>query len=269
MRKSKKKKAKMSSMKKRNNPKYIAMAFKDVIKEKVWPFLAGLGSATVMVLAFFIPSLQDQWDRYQSRKIIEQYVTLGNEFYNEDRYDMAEEAYLRAFELSDSRRLDIEVKRLNARINRINISPEWGTALPEDVTETDFQYVLHLQKDKGQQKERINTLNSYGIFLAASGKRKEAENVFTEAMHLDSTDARAYINLGNLYDQQGKKEAALEKYRQGIVLDPANARAHYNLGLLYAEQGRKEEAKVEFRSAMKYDPSDTDAPRQYKLLEEQ
>ena len=52
------------------------MEMKTFIKEKLWPFLAGVGSAAVMVLAFFIPSLQDQWDRYQSRKVIEQYVNL-------------------------------------------------------------------------------------------------------------------------------------------------------------------------------------------------
>lgn len=240
---------------------------KAFIKEKLWPFLAGVGSAAVMVLAFFIPSLQDQWDRYQSRKVIEQYVNLGNDLFKEDRYDIAEEAYQKAFELSDSKRLDIEVKRLNARINRINLKPEWGAAPPEDLTEADFQYVLHLQKESGQQKERVGTLNSYGLFLVGSHKAKEAEKVFTEALRTDSTDARAYVNLGNLYDQQGKKEAALIKYRQGIALDSTDARAHYNLGLLYAEQGKKEEARQELLDAMKYDSSDTDAPKQYHLLQ--
>lgn len=244
------------------------METKTFIREKLWPFLAGLGSAAVMVLAFFIPSMQDQWDRYQSRKVIEQYVTLGNDFFTEERYDMAEEAYQKAFELSESKRLDIEVKRLNARINRINIKPEWGATPPEDLTETDFQYVLHLQKRADMQKERISTLNSYGLFLVASGKLTIAEKVFSEALHTDTTDARAYINLGNLYDQQGKKEAALQKYLQGISLDSTDARAHYNLGLLYAEKGKKEEAKKEFLRAMRYDSSDTDAARQYHLLEE-
>jgi len=243
------------------------MEMKAFIKEKLWPFLAGIGSAAVMVLAFFIPSLQDQWDRYQSRKVIEQYVPLGNDLFNEDRYDIAEEAYQKAFELSDSKRLDIEVKRLNARINRINIKPEWGATPPEDLTEADFQYVLHLQKEKSQQKERVSTLNSYGLFLVASGKAKDAEKVFGEALYTDSTDARAYVNLGNLYDQQGKKEAALVKYRRGIALDSTDARAHYNLGLLYVEQGKKEAAKQEFLDAMKYDSSDTDAQKQYQLLQ--
>jgi tetratricopeptide (TPR) repeat protein len=242
------------------------MTAKTFDRQKVGTFLAGVGSTVIMVLAFFIPSLQDQWDRYQSRKVITQYVNLGNDFFNEDRYDLAEEAYQKAFELSDSKLLDIEVKRLNARINRINIKPEWGTPPPEDLGETDFQYVLHLQKGKDQQKERINTLNSYGIFLAASGKMKQAGQAFAEAMHLDTTDASAYVNLGNLYDQQGKKDAARQKYQEAIALDPANARAHYNLGLLLADEGKNTEAIKEIKEAMKYDSSDTDAQNQYKQL---
>ena len=39
---------------------------------KLWPLLVSLGSAMVMLLAFFIPSVQDQWDRYQSREVIQQ-----------------------------------------------------------------------------------------------------------------------------------------------------------------------------------------------------
>lgn len=219
-----------------------------------------------MLLAFLIPSLQDQWDRFQSRKVISQYESLGDDFFREERYDMAEEAYQKAFELSDSKLLDIEVKRLNARINRINMKPEWGAPPPEDLLESDFQFVLHLQKGKDKQKDRINTLNSYGVFLAASHKPKAAQAAFEEAVRLDSSDALAYVNLGNLFDQEGRKTAALQQYELGIARDPTNARAHYNLGLLYAEQGRREAALQQLKAAMQYDSTDTDAARQYELL---
>lgn len=245
------------------------MGTKTFIKEKLWPFLAGMSSALVMVLAFFIPSLQDQWDRHQSRKIINQYETLGNDFYKEEKYDMAEQAYEKAFDLSDSKRLDIEIKRLEARINRVNMTSQWGDTIPEDLEEIDFQYVLHLQKGKEKEKERVATLNSYGIFLVASRKLKEAEQSFKEATQLDSTDAMAYVNLGNLYDQQGKKEKAIIYYLKAISNERDNARAHYNLGLLYAEQGRLLEAKQQMAEAIRSDSTDTDALMQYRELEKQ
>lgn len=240
------------------------MAFKTVIREKIWPFLAGMGSALVMVLAFFIPSLQDQYDRYQSRKVIGQYENLGNDFFDEERYDMAEQAYQKAFELSDNKRLDLEVKRLESKINRINLDPKWGAAAPEDLEEIDFQYVLHLQKGKEHAKARVSTLNSYGIFLVTKHLLVKAETVFREAIQTDSSDARAYINMGNLNDQQGRKAAAVKFYQQAIAIDTDNARAHYNLGLLYQEQGQTQLARQEFAAALKADSADTDIRDQYQ-----
>ena len=242
------------------------MGAKTFIKGKLWPFLAGMGSALVMILAFFIPSLQDQYDRYQSRKIINQYEAIGNDFFEEEKYDMAEQAYQKAFELSDSKRLDIEVKRLTAKINRVNINPKWGAEPPEDLTDVDFEYVLHLQKGKEKEKERVAILNSYGLFLVSSKKLKEAEATFKEAMQLDSLDVLAYVNLGNLYDQQSKKQEAMKLYLKAIALDNENTRAHYNLGLLYLEQDKLSEAKKEMEEVLKLDSTDTDAKTQHTLI---
>ena len=215
------------------------MGTKSFIKEKLWPFLAGMGSAIVMILAFFIPSLQDQYDRNESRKIINQYQTLGNDFFDEEKYDLAEQAYQKAF--------GFILIRFILAVSRFNMNPKWGAEPPEDLTDVDFEYVLHLQKGKEMEKERVATLNSYGLFLVSSKKLKEAEVQFKEAMQLDSTDVLAYVNLGNLYDQQGKKNEAMKKYIKAVSLDKENARAHYNLGSLYEEQGKLKEARSEER----------------------
>lgn len=242
------------------------MRTKISIKEKLPAFLAGVGSAAVMLLAFLIPSMQDQWDRYQSRKVITQYENLGNDFYSEERYDMAEQAYQKAFELSENKRLDIDIKRLDAKINRINIDPKWGAAPPEDLEEIDFQYLLHLQKGKEKEKERVTTLNSYGVFLAALKKYSDATRVFKEAIQIDSNNAMSYVNLGNLYDQQRMKEKAENNYRKAIALEKGNGRAHYNLGLLYTEQGKLEDARRELKIAVQIDSADPDAIYQYNQV---
>jgi hypothetical protein len=57
-----------------------------------------------MILAFLIPSIQDQWDRYQSRRVIQQYVAMGDDFVREENFTMAEQAFAKAFELSEERR---------------------------------------------------------------------------------------------------------------------------------------------------------------------
>ncbi|MGC4022943.1 MAG: tetratricopeptide repeat protein [Cyclobacteriaceae bacterium] len=152
--------------------------------KKWWPFLASLGGATVMVLAFFIPSIQDQWDRYQSRKIIQEFVSLGDDLFDKERYQMAEEAYAKAFEMSESQRLDIEVKRLNARTNRVHENPAWDSEIPDSLKEIDFQFLLHFQNKTKDDNHRVNTLNCYGIFLAKAGRLDDAEKIFEEAIQL-------------------------------------------------------------------------------------
>jgi tetratricopeptide (TPR) repeat protein len=230
------------------------MSDQPITRKRIWPLLVSIGSASVMILAFFIPSIQDQWDRYQSRQVIERYVEMGNDFFEEDRFDMAEKSYEKAFELSEQKRLDIEMKRLNAKINRVNTEPDWGTKPPEDLTEIDFQMLLHLQKGKEHIKNRAATLTSYGVFLANLHKAKEAEKAFREAIQLDSANVMALINLGNLFDQQGKRKEAEQMYTKAISLDPSNAEAHYNLGLLYQELGLAEKAKIELDKAVELKP---------------
>jgi tetratricopeptide (TPR) repeat protein len=224
--------------------------------KRIWPFLVSMGGASVMLLAFFIPSLQDQWDRYQSRKVIEQYEALGNAFYDEERYEMAEEAYTKAFVMSEEKRLDIEMKRLDAKINRLGNDPSWGTKPPEDIKEIDFQMLLHMQGGVKHLKHRGLILNSYGVYLAGLGRTDEASDAFEEALKIDPRDVMAYINRGNLFDQLGKPSDAETDYRKAIALDSSNSRAHYDLGLLLMESGRDSLGVKELKKAAELDPED-------------
>lgn len=236
------------------------------LTKKAWPYLATLSSASVMLLAFFVPSIEDQWDRYQSRKVIGQYVTLGDDFMQEERYDMAEKAYEKAFELSLQTRLEVEMKRLKARVHRMSMLVEWGGTPPEDLEDVDFQLLLHLQKGQEHAKERTYTLNSYASFLAGSSKLKESEAALREALLMDPDSAMLHLNLGNLQDQAGKKDEALKSYLKAIALDPGSLNAFYNLGLLYVELGKNPEAKQAFEAALKLAPDDVETQQQLKQL---
>ena len=236
------------------------------LTKKAWPYLATLSSASVMLLAFFIPSIQDQWDRYQSRKVIGLYVSLGDDFMQEERYDMAEKAYEKAFELSLQTRLEIEMKRLKARVHRMSLLVDWGAKPPEDLEDVDFQLLLHLQKGRENAKERTYTLNSYASFLAGSKKLQEAEAALAEALRLDPGSAMLHLNLGNLQDQAGRKDEALKSYLKALALDPASLNANYNLGLLYVELGKNQEARHAFEAALKLAPEDLDTQKQLRQL---
>ena len=224
------------------------------LTERFWAYLAAIISGTVTLLAFLIPSIQAQWDRYQAREVVEQYVSLGDDCVKEERYDVAEKAYEKAFELSLQTRLDVDRKRLTARVSRMSLIAEWAAPPPEDLEDVDFQLLLHMQQGKQNAKQRAFTLHSYGSFLAGSAKIPEAEAAISEAIQLDPDNSMLYLNLGNLQDQSGRKDDAIKTYQKAIALDPNSVNALYNLGLLYFELGRDLEAKQSLGEALRLSP---------------
>ncbi len=222
-------------------------------------FVAGASSAAVVLLAFFIPSLQDQWDRWQSRTVVRRYEELGRQFMGQKRFEQAEQAFGKALELSENRRLDLDEERLNARVQRMQTDSRWGVENPEGIEEGDFLYLLAFRPTKGRERERAAVLDCYGAFLAGEKRWREAEGTIREAIALDPSLPVSHLYLGNLLRDLGKAPEAEAEYRKVVSLDPKEMRGHYNLGLLLAEGGRRREAEEEFRRAAALRPDDPDA----------
>lgn len=87
----------------------------------------------------------------------------------------------------------------------------------------------------------------------------QAEEAYHRAIHLDSSLANAYTNLGNIRYRAGAVEDARALYEKAIEVDPAQPEAHYNLGFLEFEVGAFEEAEACFRRALDLDPTFADA----------
>lgn len=226
------------------------------VVERFWAYAAAITSGSVTLLAFLIPSIQYQWDLFRSRQVIEQYESLGDACAEEERFDVAEKAYEKAFELSLQSRLDIEMKRLSARVRRMSMITEWATEPPEDLEDVDFQMMLHMQTGKHQSHARVLTLHSYGSFLAGSGKIPEARAALQEAISLEPKNALLHVSMGNVEDQAGRKDAAIKSYLEAIHLEPENITAHYNLGLVYRELGRLADAIKSLAEALRLNPDD-------------
>ncbi len=227
--------------------------------ERLQPFAAGLVSGVVTVLAFFLPSLQDQWDRYQSRRVVSSYVAMGQAFLADGRYGVAEQAFAKALELSENKRLDIEELRLLARVQRIDADPAWGAKNPAGLKESDFLYLLQMQRAEKHRAERGATLTAYGAFLAGARRYSEAERAVREAIALDPTAAGPQVHLGNVLADRGDAAGAEAAYRTALRLDDKEAHAHYNLGLLLKEAHRIPEANAELEQATRLAPDEPDA----------
>ena len=231
-------------------------------RQPIWkrfgPWLASASSALIMLLAFFIPSVEDQWDRYQARQVIQRHVELGRSFMEDGKYELAEKSFAKGFELSENKRLDIEEERLKAKVYAVNANPTWGAKNPEGLDESEILYLLQLESDPRQRKDRSATLNAYGTFLASEHRDSEAEIALREAIRLDPGNAAAQISLGNLFRAQNKLKEANEAYRASISIDDKDSYAYYDLGLVLSEMKQTQEAEDAFRKAVENAPEDTD-----------
>jgi tetratricopeptide (TPR) repeat protein len=229
---------------------------------------SSISGAFVTLLAFLIPSMQDQWDRFQARQVIERYVSLGEKLMSEKHYHMAEEAYQKAFDLSENRRLDIEERRLQAHIQLLNQDPYWRHKPPEDLKEIDFQYLLGMQTDSAKRKDRAVTQDVYGCYLVSLGRFQDAKRAFDEALELNPGSGDTYINYANLLDDMGDESSAEKAYMKGLALDPKNAFGHFNFALLLDKQQRYGESLAHLLIAFQLAPDDKDIQKQFKLARE-
>jgi Tfp pilus assembly protein PilF len=232
---------------------------------RISAFSGALSSTLIVLLAFLIPSIQDQWNQFQSRRVLQRHVELGREFMREGKYKLAEESFAKAFELSENKRLDIDEERLKAKVQAVNADPDWGVKNPEGLEETEFLYLLQIQRDPKQAKERAATLNCYGTFLASVHRLNEAEEKIREAIRLDPSDSAAYISLGNLLRDRGRLQEAESAYREALRYDARNSHIHYDLGLVLDEAHRPAEAEEAFKQAVEYAPRDPELLRTLAL----
>lgn len=221
-------------------------------------FLAGASSAVVVMLAFLIPSLQDQWDRRQTRLAVDRYAAVGERLLQEGHYASAEQSFDRAVDLAGYQRYDLIEKQIRARVMRIYEDPAWRGDTPEEVNEADFLYLIEVQNSASRVRERAATLAAYGVFLAGADRLAEAEARLQEAVALDPKSPDPHVNLGNLYDDLQRAADAEREYRLALTLDPRSTSAHYNLGLLLEQQGHAPEAEAQFRAILAAGSRDSD-----------
>lgn len=93
-----------------------------------------------------------------------------------------------------------------------------------------------------------------GEQLLAKGQVKEALAAFKEAIENDSQDARAWLDLGLVYEEMGDQSKAEQAYRRSTEIDEAFAEAYNNLGVLLRERGELAEAIPMLERAAALDP---------------
>lgn len=102
------------------------------------------------------------------------------------------------------------------------------------------------QKDLDKATKYFNQLNELYPDLSqayvnlgntcSGDKADEAIEYYTKAIWLDSQNADAYYNLGNVYYKQKDFDKAIECFKKALDLNPNLVNAHHNLHVLCCEQ---------------------------------
>jgi tetratricopeptide (TPR) repeat protein len=93
-----------------------------------------------------------------------------------------------------------------------------------------------------RSEDMIEDAIDRGYLLHESGKLKEAEAAYREALDAWGPDPLLLYNLGVLLEDLDRKVEAAEAYRAALQGDPAMADCHYNLALLCEQLRRPQEA---------------------------
>lgn len=221
----------------------------------IWSLVASLTSGLVIVIAFLIPSFEEQYDRYQAHRIVGGYLRLGKALLDNKKYALAEDAFQTAFELSGNTRLDIDILKLRARIEAINEESEWGAPLPRRIKEIDLIYLLHLSEHSKDHEQESIAHSSYALFLAEKNRLDEARTHLEKAIELDPNNYGAQVDFGVFLSEVGHLNQARLQLQKAINVDPSKYLAYYNLGQLELEQKNFSEAVSLLQKAAKLNPT--------------
>ena len=72
---------------------------------------------------------------------------------------------------------------------------------------------------------------------------------FRHAIRVNPNYAKAYFNLGKIYDEQDRLDEAVENFEKALRLEPGIAEIHKNLALVLTKQGKNEQAAAHLAEA--------------------
>lgn len=123
--------------------------------------------------------------------------------------------------------------------------------------ETELQAVLK------QSPREANALNLLGVVRAQQSRTDEAEKLFLRAIEANKLLLGAYLNIGQLYQEERKPDRALWAFTEASQLAPTNPNVNFNLASLYAE--RQEHARA-LEYLGKIPPQQSGADHLYLLI---
>ena len=151
-------------------------------------------------------------------KFIPAYITLGNVYYIQKKYEKARFIYLKALdEGGDSGEIYTNIGLVTSKIEGKNQS-----------------YDL-LKKGRDKSPNNPYARLNLGEFYLSSGDYENAITEFKVAIKLNPRLVEALVNIGVAYTQVGMFDEAKESYERAILYNPSYPESYFNYGILLGD----------------------------------
>lgn len=165
------------------------------------------------------------------------YCNLGVVYANVGRYAEAEAAYKKAIQLDSS--------FVNAHINLAYMFSH------QNQIDQAFE---QLEKALTSGFNRFDILLKDRLFATLREQKDRWETLLQNALVPDTSDAKGWLNLGNMYIQNSQYADAEPVLEKAIALNASVAPAYYLLGKAYFKTARLEDARREFLKTIELSP---------------
>jgi len=130
---------------------------------------------------------------------------------------------------------------------------EFDAGVKADAHHKPDDAIKHYEKALQIAPDFYPACNNLGTAYLNKGSYAAAEEQFQRAIRLNSNDAAAYFNLGNLHYLTRNYDQGLNWVNQGLNKEPSSAFGHFLKGSLVSAAGDSQQAEKELQRSLELD----------------
>ena len=187
-------------------------------------------------------------------KDIDKYITLGDNYFKEGKFDESIAEYKKALEIKPRDDILNKLGQVHQQKRLAGISEGQPAKIDTFTSEKTLDEMPRLET---KQELSIEELYDRGISYYDKGMIDKAIEEFKEVLELDPDDVETHYHLGNAYADKEMPDEAIAIYKKTIEENPEFIDAYLSLGTLYLDMDMVDEAISLCKQAISANPDDS------------
>ena len=185
---------------------------------------------------------------------IDKYITLGDNYFKEGKFDEAITEYKKALEIKPRDDILNKLGQAHQQKRLAGKSEEQPAKIDTFKSKKTLDEMLGLERE---QDLSIEELYDRGISYYDKGMIDKAIEEFKEVLELDPDDIETHYHLGNAYADKEIFDEAISIYKKVIEKNPEFIDAYLSLSTLYLDMDMVDEAISLCNQAISANPDDS------------